>query len=200
MLNLETKQETIPALNEALAYIKGQPITTKEQMLPDKVIECTPMDEEWKALIKERQWWATEYDKDKLASYLPTYPRILDLLNFRDFLLTLGGEEACLDLREPDFENICQRGQVWYGDKVNRMRGDRSQCHANSVNLWEQNQDQLRIATGYALSDDGMWRQHTWLIYQRPRQNQVIETTEPRQLYFGFVMTFEECEEFASHY
>ena len=54
-------------------------------------------------------------------------------------------------------------------------------------------------ATGYALSADGMWRQHSWLIHRKPRSNRVVETTEPRILYFGFAMTLEHCEKFVSY-
>ena len=37
------------------------------------------------------------------------------------------------------------------------------------------------IPTGYALSDDGLWRQHTWGLLR----NGVLETTEVRLRYFG---------------
>ena len=53
-----------------------------------------------------------------------------------------------------------------------------------------------RVCTGYALSDDGMWRQHSWCIDKRPRTTKIIETTEPRVLYFGYVLNDEETKRF----
>lgn len=39
----------------------------------------------------------------------------------------------------------------------------------------------------------------SWIIWHKARSNQIIETTVPRILYFGFVMTTEMCEEFADN-
>jgi len=77
-------------------------------------------------------------------------------------------------------------------------RGQANRCHANTSNLWLANKDQheIVICTGYALSNDGMWRQHSWLALRRPRSIQIIETTERRVAYFGFAMTEEEAMKF----
>ncbi len=89
-----------------------------------------------------------------------------------------------------------QRGQFWYGDKIHIMKGDPGECHRNSSLIWKRNKNSIRLVTGYALSDDGMWRQHSWCIWIKPRVNRVIETTAKRIAYFGFVMTLAECERF----
>lgn len=84
------------------------------------------------------------------------------------------------------------------------MVGKPSQCHRNSCELWMNNrkQFQVNIATGYALSSDGLWRQHTWLIHRYQTRTQsrmrLIETTEKRLGYFGFEMTAEEAMAFCS--
>ena len=58
--------------------------------------------------------------------------------------------------------------------------------------------------TGYALSDDGMWRQHSWCICDAGEEyiedSIIIETTEKRLAYFGFIMDEEESEEFVCWY
>ena len=82
--------------------------------------------------------------------------------------------------------------------QLQRMLGEDCHCHSNSALLWEVNKDKTVICTGYALSADGMWRQHSWLIHRKPRSNRVVETTEPRILYYGFAMTPELCEEFVN--
>jgi hypothetical protein len=58
----------------------------------------------------------------------------------------------------------------------------RSNCHKNVAEFWQRRSGNLiALATGYALSDDGLWRQHSWGI----RSNAIFETTEPRKIYFG---------------
>jgi hypothetical protein len=54
-----------------------------------------------------------------------------------------------------------------------------SQCHDNVSSLL----DDKRIKekqTGYALSEDGLWRCHSWGINDK---NQIVETTEARLVY-----------------
>lgn len=121
------------------------------------------------------------------------------LFDLRQKLLDFAGEAVCFPGYEEDLDNILNYGQFWIGNNIKLMRGEPSQYHANSCNLWEQNKDITRICTGYALSEDGMWRQHSWIIWHKARSNQIIETTVPRILYFGFVMTTEMCEEFADN-
>ena len=85
----------------------------------------------------------------------------------------------------------------WNPMNTKLMHGKPSKCHANSANLWEQNKDITRICTGYALSKDGMWRQHSWLVWHKARSNQIVETTVKRIAYYGFVMTYDMCQQFA---
>ena len=53
------------------------------------------------------------------------------------------------------------------------------------------------MMTGYALSADGIWRQHSWLVaFDNEDYPYIVETTEERISYYGFAMTYEECEIF----
>lgn len=110
-------------------------------------------------------------------------------------LIGFGGEFSLLR-DEEDLVKILTRGQLW-GKTGMTLKGAPIQCHMNSCLAWEANQDRLYLATGYALSADGLWRQHSWCMNPKPRSIQVVETTEPRLLYFGFVMTLEETIQFA---
>ena len=47
--------------------------------------------------------------------------------------------------------------------------------------------------TGYALSDDGLWRQHSWGLLTDDR---VVETTVARLRYFGAILTDPAAAEF----
>ena len=142
----------------------------------------------------------------KEHSYLPSsFPENDPMaIMLKDKLLAVGGTRIIMPMVDEDLEKITERGQFWLGETAIMKRGRPSQCHANSANLYESNKNNgdinLKICTGYALSDDGIWRQHSWLVWAKARVNRIIETTVERVLYYGFVMDTDECEEFSSWY
>jgi len=69
--------------------------------------------------------------------------------------------------------------------EVRMRRGRRNRCHGNSAKLWGKDTDRRQIGTGYALSDDGTWRRHSWVLQGK----RLYETTVPRERYFGVVLT-----------
>lgn len=99
---------------------------------------------------------------------------------------------------EEDLHDILARGVFLRGYNAMFMPGEACRCHANSAYLWDVNRKTMLIATGYALSRDGMWRQHSWCVSRK--SNRVIETTEKRLLYYGFIMTDRESERNAMNY
>ena len=156
------------------------------------VSDLNPMSDRWKENIRDR-WWSTEYTDDTAG-----YEKMLKL---RDRLLAIDGESACLPDIEEDYDNIMTYGQLWIGQKrIRMMRGTPCQCHRNVCELYWANRNYkdgiLRIATGYALSKDSMWRQHSWLVLRKVRSYKIIETTEKRELYFGFCMDDETAKKF----
>ena len=112
-----------------------------------------------------------------------------------DGLLAWGGDRVLVPLHEPDLGALRTRGQLWTGKGHVRCPGEASRCHGNAAALWEANPDLVLLATGYALSDDGLWRQHSFAVQARPRR--IVETTVPRVAYFGFVLTTKESGRFA---
>jgi hypothetical protein len=56
-------------------------------------------------------------------------------------------------------------------------------CHFNAAKLFLKGQA-AKVVSGFALSE-GLWRSHTWVFNSRGR---IIETTEPREVYFGTVL------------
>ncbi len=141
--------------------------------------------------IKDTLVWD---EKDiNFPSYEYKYPESCTL---SEKILTFGGNAVCIPEPEEDYENIMEYGQFWFGKGAKMMKGRPSQCHKNSCDLWEQNKRNTRICTGYALSSDGIWRQHSWLLLFKAYSNQIIETTVKRVAYFGFVMDEEMCENF----
>lgn len=108
-------------------------------------------------------------------------------------LLPLGGEIVVLR-NEPDLENILKRGEARSGDKAKMMKRKMSQSHENVAGLYDKHRGLMLPMTGYALSDDGIWRQHSWLLELSSQR--VVETTVRRKLYYGFLMTEDEAELF----
>lgn len=106
-------------------------------------------------------------------------------------LLDIGGWGVCIR-QEPDLENILSRGRRFPGKSI-MMKGEPCQCHMNSAMCWDANREICKICTGYALTRDGMWRQHSWVV---TNEGLVVETTMKRISYFGFIMTEDECEIF----
>lgn len=144
-------------LQNITAYTKNNPITDPNQIDKGK-FKWNKMDEDWIDRIREdNKFWFTEYKfnpNDFLPEQLLHLPKTFEL---RDHILKFGGEQACMPVIEADADNILSRGQFWYGDIIKMKKGFRSMCHSNSANLWNKNRDNIKIATGYALAEDGMW-------------------------------------------
>jgi hypothetical protein len=133
--------------------------------------------------------------QDKTADYLKERPELAPLV---ERLLAIGGEMVCLCFEEDLEKLLGERGQKWPASTARLRRGAPSRCHQNAANLWNANREHVSIVTGWALSRDGIWRQHTW-CWQTPvrgRTGRVVETTEKRVAYFGYELGAREAEEF----
>lgn len=67
------------------------------------------------------------------------------------------------------------------------VEGEPSRCHENVVNLLAGETGDgagvvIGMGTGYALSEDGLWRQHSWAF---AGDGALIETTVGRVAYYG---------------
>jgi hypothetical protein len=111
-------------------------------------------------------------------------------------LLAIGGKVVVPPSEEPHLEPLLKRGFL-LNLPVTMRRGKKSQCHTNSAALWGEDPAWCRVATGYALSEDGAWRQHSWVVGPK----RVYETTVKRGKYFGVVLDEVESTRFwFSHY
>lgn len=106
-------------------------------------------------------------------------------------LFNYGGYAVVLAHPEPHFDELMTRSTITSGANLIMEQGEPSSCHANVYSLWLNDAD-LIMCTGWALSDDGCWRQHSWA----KRGNQLVETTEPRVAYFGFDLTLDDSLSF----
>lgn len=109
-------------------------------------------------------------------------------------ILETGGTYLLWVPRDPDAKNYAERGQAFSNTRVTRRRGLPNQCHRN-VCAYVMTHDTTRhaITTGYALSEDGMWRQHSFLTR---KDGSIIETTTQRAMYFGYRMNAAEAMDF----
>ena len=148
----------------------------------------------WQENIKN-EWWSTGYTGE-------LDERQKKMIRLRETLLSCGGVEVCMPVYEEDYGDIMNHGQLWDNITRKRMPGRASKCHSNSAELWFNNRNAYKnghavvLCTGYALSADGLWRQHSWLIHVKPRSNVIIETTTDRVAYYGFGMTYEQAARF----
>lgn len=77
---------------------------------------------------------------------------------------------------------------------VRLRKMERSACHQNVARLWGRDRGGLTaIGTGYALSEGGLWRQHSWGIERRG----IVETTQIRKMYFGLMLEGTDADLFA---
>jgi hypothetical protein len=129
------------------------------------------MDDDWK-----KRW---QKDFDITSREQPILKMILKKL-------TKYGGESISPQKNFDAMKIIQRGVMCQGD-VKLMKMEACQCHENSLELHLSNPSRYDLYTGYGLSIDGMWREHSWVF--DTKEKIIIETTMKRVLYFGFRMT-----------
>jgi hypothetical protein len=107
-------------------------------------------------------------------------------------LTGIGGKAIIIpsSLRDEHLVDLIRNGQGLGGvETLEKM--EPHQCHKNTALLYD-NGKVDDIVTGYALSEDGFWRQHTWGL----RGNEFIETTAKRVFYYGVILTDDQAEKF----
>jgi len=117
-----------------------------------------------------------------------------ELETLRALLLRMGGVELVAPSAfDPDVAILITSGLVTIGSVKCEIM-ERSACHQNVARLWLTKEGGLvGIGTGYALSEDGLWRQHSWGI----RRQGIVETTKPRVKYFGRTLQGSDADSFA---
>jgi hypothetical protein len=112
--------------------------------------------------------------------------------------LLIGAADGEVVAHEETVEEVARffaRGFFLDGRNARMRRMRAISCHENAARLWESDPGRYRIMTGYAFTeDDHLWRQHSWSLDQ---DGTVIETTFPREIYFGYILNSEESERFA---
>jgi hypothetical protein len=118
-----------------------------------------------------------------------------ELKQLKSLLLKIGGDFIVAPPKEdPEVPRLLRAGFLMSGPILLKpMKA--SMCHQNISAVWTKGRKGLiGIATGYALSEDGLWRQHTWGVMR----DGVLESTEERLKYFGLLLQDSAADHFAS--
>lgn len=122
---------------------------------------------------------------DKLAAFSKTDPRWPKL---NQKLLRMGGR-AIVPQHDPHLDDVLGTRAKLFPTKGYKFSGGQpSKCHWNVATLYVRNEVD-HVVTGWALSDDSLWRSHTWGLQKK----RVVETTERRKKYFGVVLNSYEA-------
>jgi hypothetical protein len=103
--------------------------------------------------------------------------------------------------RETDVAALIDHGYLMNSvDVICKSRGmEPNSCHRNISRLWLQKKkrDPLAgIATGYCLTEDGLWLQHSWGV-RKGKDARIVETLGKRDMYFGILLTGIDADVFA---
>ena len=117
-----------------------------------------------------------------------------ELKHLKALLLRFGGDYlVAAPTLDPDVPMLLESGFLISGPTTLKVMKS-SSCHQNVAAVWKARRFGIvAIATGYALSEDGLWRQHTWGILREG----VLETTKARLKYFGIVLHGDRADHFA---
>lgn len=147
-------------------------------------------------------WWGSGNNAQtpNITANPEELTRMQKMFLLRDKILQYGGNEVCMPIIEEDYTSLMERGTIM-PLRSRLMLGRPSRCHENASLLWDANPNNTRICTGYALSADGLWRQHSWVMhmYHTPKgytKARIVETTAKRVAYFGIIFSGAECSKF----
>jgi hypothetical protein len=84
---------------------------------------------------------------------------------------------------------LADAATVWPGNGAVLLRGQPNHCHGNAAAAFLERWPKYLVGTGYALNDDGVWVQHSWLFeHAAGIPTRVVETTVRRLLYAGIAL------------
>ncbi len=109
-------------------------------------------------------------------------------------LLQYGGDLVVPHLQPEPILDQLLAGAMVQPSAGRFVPGDDNACHANAAVLWIDG-TVAAIGTGYALSGDGLWRQHSWGV---DADGAPVETTAARISYAGIGLTAIPALQFAA--
>jgi hypothetical protein len=118
-----------------------------------------------------------------------------ELKRLKSLLLSFGGDFIVAPPRQdPDVFKLLKSGFLM-GGPISMTPMKPSMCHQNIAAIWKmRRKGVVGVATGHALSDDGLWPQHSWAVLR----DGVLESTDERRKYFGILLQDSAADHFAS--
>lgn len=117
-------------------------LTTRNKRVPTLRRTFPPLESGRKRLLRAR---------NKAA--FGNEPRLAEL---EKRLLDMGGLMALLFLPDNQVGELLDRGRYFPGSGAQLLRDQESACHSNASMLFYRTEGSVRIASGYALSADGL--------------------------------------------
>ena len=78
---------------------------------------------------------------------------------------------------------VARTGELM-SEKVSHQFMEARSCHFNAAKLYSEDPHAFKVVTGYALLDDGVWRQHSWGL----SNERIVETTFVQEKYYGILL------------
>ena len=117
-----------------------------------------------------------------------------DIVKLKERVLECGGkrfqkdEYLEMDMPPELVKKLLKSGKCEAGKNAKRLKVGAGRCHENTAYLAVN--EGHKACTGLALSNDGIWRVHSWA--RDKGTGQLIETTERRTKYFGICGTLDD--------
>lgn len=123
-------------------------------------------------------------------SFIDLNPSFGDL---EKILLSHGGKRLIYMPSMPD-PKFFLKGEVVYPQVIDTLNFT-NRCHSASYTI-STTQPEIWMWSGFSLSDDGLWRYHSWISTPSKGDEQFIEVTGVhREKCFGIKLTREESDE-----
>jgi hypothetical protein len=114
-----------------------------------------------------------------------------ELRELRRILLKLGGKELVISPGNDPIINFLIDYGIVYSGPVLSKQGGRGQGNCALGRIWSRRlYGIVGIGVGYALDDDGLWREHSFGVLREG----VIETMAPKRKYFGLLLVNEAAD------
>lgn len=129
---------------------------------------------------------------NRLREAIARQPKIRTL---RKLLLEIGGAELVAPpAPDSNVPLLIDSGFIMAGPVRHKVMRAGS-CHRSVSRVWRRKRSGIvGVGTGYALSEDGLWRQHSWGV----QREGILETTVPRSKYFGLLLQGADADWFAA--
>ena len=138
--------------------------------------------------------------------YIKTYENLVTSFGDLEIILLNKGGERVVNREEIDLVKLVRSGKFYEPKELDEyilhpLRA--CQCHYNACAYYDtfiktssNSEEEINISTGWALSDDGLWRQHSWIYF--PIKNSILETTVERVMYYGILLEGQSHCDFVS--